>query len=155
MRTKLSLQKISFFIGLTIFSLQTSAQCKGFVKRADFSALAAFEYCGNVRAAKMYSGDEAKLNQKVEVGKRYRIVMNNQKFLGDVNISIKDEKGKALGSEVVSEDTNYWEVMVTENQTIYIYLKAPKEESTIGIASSGCVALAVGELDNEELVVYP
>lgn len=155
MKNHISLRKISLFISLVLFGIESSAQCNGFVKRADFSALTAFEYCGNVRAAKMYSGDEAKLNQKAEVGKRYRIVMNNQKFLGEVDLSIRDEEGQLIGREIESEDANYWEVMVNNKQTINIYLKAPTEKSTVGIATSGCVAIAIGHLDNDELVAHP
>lgn len=155
MKPILSVQKIFLFTALFATSYQSFSQCKGYAKRADFSALDAFDFCENVRVAKMYSGDEAKINQKMTLGKRYRIVVDNQKFIGDVALSIRDEQEKIIGKEVKTETENYWEVMVDKNQTIHIYLKVPKEQSTVGILSSGCVALAIGELENETLVVYP
>ena len=155
MKNYLTTQKIFLFIGLIVFSVESTGQCKGFVKRADFSALSAFEYCGNVRAAKMYSGDEAVLTQKVEVGKRYRIVVRNHDYIGEVNLAVKDKAGKIIGKKVVLEFDSYWELMVEKDQIINIYLNAPEEKSTIGIASSACVAVAVGEMGNEELVAQP
>jgi len=152
MKVKTAHLKIALLICFLFIAQWSMAQCKGFAKRADFSELSAFEYCGNIRAAKMYSAEEAKLLQFLEKGRRYRVVIKSQKYLGKVNLSIKNAAGNSIGQRIEEEESVYWEVSVAKAQNTFLILSTENEKSTTGIVSSGCVAVAVGFMENEELV---
>lgn len=83
----------------------------------DFSALNAFEYCGEVKVAKMYHNSEADINHKMEPNKRYRILADAQDYLGKVEIQLRFT-----------------------------------ETTANGMNNAGCVVLAVGEMENDNLV---
>jgi predicted nucleic acid-binding Zn-ribbon protein len=140
---------------ISLFSHFSFAQCGKFIKKADLTLMQAYEHCGNSKAARMYSGEKAVINQKVETNKRYRIMTMAHKILGEPHVSIVNAKGEELGIEAQQEEQSYWELMVEKDQVVQIRLQLPEEESTIQMSTSGCVAIFIGEMEVQELVMTP
>lgn len=148
-------QKTMFAIvtlsALMTFSNLSFGQCKSFVKQIDFSPLQSFEYCDEVKVAQMYSSSEANLKQKLETNKRYRILADAQTHIGELQVNVINQKGDTISMEVKTKENHYWEVMSNKKEKVEIQLRF-KESSTTGINTAGCVVLAIGEIENKNLV---
>lgn len=148
-----NLKKTIALVGcLSLFSTFTFGQCKNILKKADLSALKAYEHCGNARVAQMYSGDEASIPQEVKSSKRYRLMTITQKRLGVIKVVILGENGDTLGVKTEEGQQSYWDLMVDNNQQVQINISVPEESSTVGIDAFGCVAVVLGEIENTDLV---
>ena len=137
---------------LSLFSTISFGQCKNMLKKTDLSEMKSYEYCGNARVAKMYSGDEASIPQKIKSTKRYRLMAIAQKRLGELKVVLLGENGDTLGVKTENKDHPYWDLMVDNNQQVQINISVPEESSTVGIDAFGCVAVILGEIENTDLV---
>jgi hypothetical protein len=151
MEKAIILVKTLVFSSLMAFSTLGYGQCKGFVKQVDFSALNAFEYCGEVKVAQMYHNSEADINHKMEANKRYRILADAQDYLGKVELNVINQKGDTVSMEVNTPDQRYWELLSSDKGKVEIQLRFT-ETATNSMDNAGCVVLAVGEMENNNLV---
>lgn len=133
------------------FSTLSFGQCKNFIKQVDFSPLNAFEYCDEVKVAQMHPSSEAVVSQKLETNKRYRILADAQTHIGNLDVVAMNQKGDTVSLEIKTKDYRYWEIMSDKKEKVNIQLRF-KETSTTGINTAGCVVLAIGEMENENLV---
>ena len=136
---------------LMTFSTLCFGQCKNFIKNVDFSPLQSYEYCSEVKVAQMYSNSEAEIKQKLEPNKRYRILANAQNHIGEMHLNAVNQKGDTVSMEVKTNENRYWEIMSDKKGKVEIQLHFTKS-STTGINTSGCVVLAIGEMENSNLV---
>lgn len=143
--------KTLVFSSLMFASVWSFGQCKTFVKQVDFSALNAFEYCGEVKVAEMYSNSQAEVKQKMESNKRYRILADAQDYLGEVQLSVVNQKGDTVSIEVNANNQRYWEIINNNKGKVEIQLSF-NESPKNGMNTTGCVVLAVGEMENDNLV---
>jgi hypothetical protein len=143
--------KIAIVVTSILLGKEVNAQCKNFVKKADFSVMKAYE-CKGLQVAEMYGGDEAQIPITMEDAKRYRIMASAQDHMGKLELSITNGEGKEIGIEVNEEQQTYYEVMVSEKQAVNIDLKVVRGKNKARLNTSGCVALAIGEMDNIEMV---
>lgn len=143
--------KTLVFSSLMAFSTLSYGQCKSFVKQVDFSALNAFEYCGEVKVAEMYPNSEADVKHKMEPNKRYRILADAQDYLGKVELNAINQKGDTVSMEINTPDQRYWELLSNDKGKVEIQLRFT-ETATNGMNNAGCVVLAVGEMENDNLV---
>jgi len=151
MKTKL--KKSILFIGcISLFSTFSFGQCKNILKKADLSAMIAYEHCENTKVAKMYKGDQASIPQEIKSNKRYRLMTVAQKRFGEVNVYILGENGDTLGIKTKETNQRYWDLMVDKNQQVQIKISVPNESSKTGIDVFGCVAIILGEIENTDLV---
>lgn len=142
---------IFILIVLMTFSNLSFGQCKNFVNSLDFSPLQAFEYCEDIKVAQMYSSSKAEIKQKLEPNKRYRILANAQNHIGEMHLNAVNQKGDTVSMEVKTNENRYWEIMSDKKEKVEIQLHFTKA-STTGINTSGCVVLAIGEMENSNLV---
>lgn len=143
--------KTLVFSSLMFASAWSFGQCKTFVKQVDFSPLNAFEYCGEVKVAQMYSNSQAEVRQKMESNKRYRILADAQDYLGEVQLSVVNQNGDTVSIEVNVNNQRYWEIINNDKGKVQIQLSF-NEKANNGINTTGCVVLAVGEMENNNLV---
>lgn len=151
MKHQKTIQYFFCFSFLLMTYTQGYGQCKNFVKSVDFTALNSFEYCDEVKVAQMYSDSEAKLRQKLESNKRYRILAEAQSHIGDLSVAVINQKGDTVSMEVTTKNQRYWEVRSQKKEKVEIQLNFRKSATT-GINAAGCVVLAIGEMENESLV---
>jgi hypothetical protein len=154
MKSRKQLIGLSLAILAYLISTFSYAQCNRFIRKSDFSALDAYEYCGSIQAAHMYSGDSAMLLFPVQKQKRYRLVVKSQEYLGEIELRLTNKEGKEVGYKSGKSST-YWEVMAETDQPIQITLKVAKKPLPTGFDTEGCVALAIGQIDNKEIVAAP
>lgn len=145
------MKAIFILSALMAFSNLSVGQCKNFVKQVDFTPLKSFEYCDEVKVAQMYSSSEADLKQKLETNKRYRILAEAQTHIGDLKVNVLNQKGDTVSMEVKTKQGRYWEIMSDKKEKVEIQLRF-KETLTTGINTAGCVVLAIGEMQNGNLV---
>jgi hypothetical protein len=146
-----TMKTIFTLCALMTFSSLCFGQCKNFVKKINYSPLQSFEYCDEVKVAQMYSNSEAEIKQKLETNKRYRILAEAQTHIGDLKVNDVNQKGDTVSMEVKTKQGRYWEIMSDKKENVEIQLRF-KESSTTGINSAGCVILAIGEMENKNLV---
>lgn len=151
MKHQKTMKAIFILSALMAFSNLSVGQCKNFVKQVDFTPLKSFEYCDEVKVAQMYSSSEADLKQKLETNKRYRILAEAQTHIGDLKVNVLNQKGDTVSMEVKTKQGRYWEIMSDKKEKVEIQLRF-KETSTTGINTAGCVVLAIGEMQNGNLV---
>lgn len=151
MKTTIFLVKTLVFSFLMSYSALSYGQCNGFVKQVDFSSLNAFEYCGEVKVAQMYSNSEAEVKHKMEANKRYRILADAQDYLGQVELNVINQDGDTVSMEVNTPDHRYWELLSSDQGKVNIQLRFT-ETANNSMNNAGCVVLAVGEMENDNLV---
>ena len=140
---------------LNLFTLPTYSQCKRFSKKIDYTVMDHYDHCNKSKVGLMHSGDQVNFHQRVEVGKNYRITTQASKNLGKIEVIILNGRGEVIGVESRKEQHAYWDLTPEKDQVVYIQLKTQKEESTIDITTSGCLALIIGEKESTQLVSIP
>lgn len=143
---------------LQIFCIDAYSQCRGFIKKVDLSMLDDYDYCGEVMSASMYSTDSAEIMMKFQSKNKYRILVEAQKYLGEVQVEVTNSSNELISMEVVNGSHKFWEVYTTEKEKVEFKIKfrSSKEKSLgHGIQAAGCVVLAVGNLNLDELVSLP
>lgn len=152
---KTTVKKAITFLGcISLFTSFSFGQCKNILKKADLSAMQSYELCGNAKVAKMYSGDEASISQKVSSNKRYRLMTVAQNRLGMLNTIILSTTGDTLGVKIEGHEQRYLDLMVEKDQLVVIKIRVPEASTTNGINAYGCVAVILGEIENTELVSF-
>jgi hypothetical protein len=99
----------------------------------------------------MYHNSEADINHKMEANKRYRILADAQDYLGKVELNVINQKGDTVSMEVNTPDQRYWELLSSDKGKVEIQLRFT-ETATNSMDNAGCVVLAVGEMENNNLV---
>jgi len=156
--------KNTTFMGvcLTIF-LQSAgqralAQCKTFNKKIDYSILDEYAYCRSVQSAMMYSSDTAEVEMKLSSKSKYRILLEAQAYLGEVQLEAINQSEEIISIYVAGENRKYWEVFTEEKEKVAFkitFQKTTSKQLDHGIEAAGCVVLAVGKISLEELVEIP
>ena len=87
----------------------------------------------------------------MESNKRYRILADAQDYLGEVQLSVVNQKGDTVSIEVNANNQRYWEIINNNKGKVEIQLSF-NEKTNNGMNTTGCVVLAVGEMENDNLV---
>ncbi|MAC96246.1 MAG: hypothetical protein CMC96_12190 [Flavobacteriales bacterium] len=151
MTTQKTMKTIFTLCALMTFSNLCFGQCKNFIKNVDFSPLQSFEYCSEVKVAQMNSSSKAQIKQKLETNKRYRILADAQSHIGELQLNVINQKGDTVSIEVKTNENRYWEIVNDQKEKVEIQMYFTKT-STTGINTAGCVVLAIGEMENSNLV---
>jgi hypothetical protein len=155
MRTISLISLILAFI-LQFIAIGLWAQCKGFAKQVDLSLLDEYNYCGNVMTAEMYSEDSAEVDIKLEPRRKYRILIEAQEYLGQARLEVLDKSEEVISLKLETEGNSYWEIFSESRQKVLLKIDfVARLQSNHGINAVGCVLLAVGNIELEELVEKP
>ncbi len=138
-----------FFLCLVIFSIKTSAQCKGFAKKICKMELLPYIHDGNYHAAILTEGEEAELYKTFYADQEYRIAVCGSEALPAIEFKVIDANRNVLYDNKEHNMSKTWDFKLQSSQQLKIVVKIPasgqkKPDSEI---VNGCVAIMFGFKD--------
>lgn len=133
-------------IGLCLlFNTDAFAQCKNFTKKEGFPAVSPYKHNGQITSTKFMPGDEAEIEMTFNGGNEYRVLVVNQKVIGNVELKIMDKSKKVLFSSKDGDEMPKWDFRVKNTQNLIVAIKVPEmDEHSNKITPEGCVSILVG-----------
>lgn len=95
----------------------------------------------------MAAGESAELSMILRGGKKYRILVKGS--FSDMEIQIYDRLHTLVYDNTKHDMAQLWDFNIKATQEYHIVVTAPFDDGYSDGASRGCVALAVGFLDND------
>lgn len=153
---KYNLPLIVLIFSILCSSNAIHAQCKGFQKKADLSLLNGFDFCGEVQSALMNSADSAVVPLQLAERKKYRILVDNQEYIGTPQVFVINSSLDTISTQLVFTQKRYWEVFSKFDEQVSIHIKFQKRKVRHQeMNAAACVLLAVGKIEFDEVVSAP
>jgi len=126
------------------FTIDASAQCKGFAKQSCLPELKSYVHDGNYHAAVLVEGEEAELYKTFYADMEYRVAICGADNLPNVEFKILDSNKNVLFN---SKDNNYprtWDFKLESSQQLKLVVKVTNFSQPGDTPSSGCVSIMFG-----------
>lgn len=123
-----------------------SQTCNRLAKKS-VKSLAPFRSNGNLNKVLLAEGESAELSMILRGGKKYRILVKGS--FDAMEIQIYDRLHTLVYDNTKHDMAQLWDFKINATQEYHIVVTAPFDNGYSDGASRGCVALAVGFLDND------
>ena len=104
------IKSFCFLVLFNIIAAPILAQCDRIAGKMDLAPLEEYDFCGDLRAALMYTSDSTEVDIKLQPRTKYIILIESQSYLGTPVLGVVNKDEKLLSFEVLSDDYRYWEV---------------------------------------------
>jgi hypothetical protein len=138
---------IGLLLCLSLFSIDSNAQCKRFTKRNCVPSLAPFVHNGQLTSAIFNPGETADIEMTFNAGKEYRIIVCGQEMLGNVQFKVLDKSRKVIYKSGEDETNPSWDFKVASTQQLIIQIVVPKvdqKNQLTQLTPQGCVSILIG-----------
>ncbi len=147
-----SYRSILFFCAI-VASLNTSAQCRIFVKNHCAEAMQGYIMSENFNGAKMMPGDEAEMKMAFYGGEEYRMMVCHHPMLEGVSFKVMDSNKNILFDNS-GQDIDHFDFRMESTEELTMEMKILGDGS-LGITPMGCVAILVGKKLKDTNAVNP
>lgn len=148
------MKKILFLIilcsTLTLISIQSYSQCKGFAKNVCKLELLPYIHDGIYNATILSEGETAELFKTFYSGQEYRIAVCGDEKLPSIEYEVLDSDRNTLYSNKDHNYCNTWDFSLEASQQLIISIQVPTNEEITDKLVSGCIAVLVGFLNQED-----
>lgn len=122
--------------------------CNRLAKRS-VKNLEPFRFNGSLNKVLLSRGESAELSLILRGGKKYRILVDGGNVMGPLSFKIYDRHQTLVFDNSKHDMAQYWDFNIGATQEYHIVVTYPiSDEGYSDITTRGCVALAVGFLDN-------
>jgi hypothetical protein len=133
---------------ITLFSIESFSQCKGFTQKQCMPQLKPYIHNGQMNNIQLFPGQTADLTQTFYSGQEYRILVCNQEVLGDeLYFEVFTKDGKLVYTNKEKDNKKIWDFSVASTQNLTIHVTVPENDSPSVAEQTGCVAVMVGFKD--------
>lgn len=113
--------------------------------------LAPFRFNGTLNKVMLSEGESAELSLVLRGGKKYRILLNGGRTSGKLSFKIYDKFQSLVFDNSKHDMAQSWDFNIGATQEYHIVVSYPSgDEGYNDTTMRGCVALAVGFLDNNQ-----
>ena len=122
--------------------------CNRLAKRS-IKNLEPFRFNGSLNKVLLSRGESAELSLILRGGKKYRILVDGGSVMGALSFKIYDRHQTLVFDNSKHDMAQYWDFSIGATQEYHIVVTYPiSDKGYSDITTRGCVALAVGFLDN-------
>ncbi len=133
-----------------LFTLDTQAQCKAFVKTGCLPQLAPYIHDGSYQAVIMSEGEEAEVYKTIFAGQQYRLYLCIDSSLPNVEFVVSDIHRNILFDNRKNGNVKQWDFKPDASQQIKVTIRIPKSKKQGDSEQElvfGCVGVLFGLLD--------
>lgn len=127
----------------------SNAQCKNFAKKICKLELLPYIHDGIYNATTLAEGETAELYKTFYSGQEYRIAICGDDLIPKIEFEVMDSDRNILFSNKSKNFTKVWDFKLESSQQLIISIQVPTNDKVTDQLSSGCVAVLVGFLNNE------
>lgn len=131
------------------FATESNAQCKEFAKKICKLELLPYIHDGIYNATILAEGETAELFKTFYSGQEYRLAICGDDMLKTVEFEVLDGERNVLFSNKDHNYAKFWDFKLESSQQLIISIQVPTNDEMSDQLSSGCVAVLVGFLNNE------
>lgn len=147
------MKRVVFIISLVVLiftlNVNVNAQCKNFAKKICKMELLPYIHDGIYNATTLAEGETAELFKTFYSGQEYRISICGDDLIPKVEFVVMDADRNVLFNNKDKNFTKSWDFKLESSQQLIISLAVPTNDKVTDQLSSGCVAVLVGFLNNE------
>lgn len=141
MKTTIKIALLIFFF-LAVPNLLI-AQCNEYTKKECIPQLTPYTFNGQLNNAVLSEGETAELQLTFYKDQEYRILVEGEKSLGDIQFQLFDTDYNLLYDNADEDHTNLWDFMVESTDDFVIRVLVPEDRAKEQI-ESGCVSILIG-----------
>ena len=143
------MKKVFAILILYGFTFCAQAQnCNRLAKRS-VKNLEPFRFNGSLNKVLLSRGESAELSLILRGGKKYRILVDGGNVMGVLSFKIYDRHKTLVFDNSKHDMAQYWDFNIGATQEYHVVVTYPfSNEGYNDVITRGCVALAVGFLDN-------
>lgn len=138
-----------FIFSLFLFYSNSNAQCKGFAKNVCKLQLLPYIHDGVYNATVLSEGESAELFKTFYSGQEYRLAVCADSKLGKIQFEVLDGQRNVLFSNKDKGYATVWDFKLQSSQQLIIVIQVPTSDQVKDKIASGCVAVLIGFMNNE------
>ncbi|HBX49601.1 MAG: hypothetical protein A2W98_05935 [Bacteroidetes bacterium GWF2_33_38] len=131
------------------FATESNAQCKNFAQKICKLELLPYIHDGIYNATTLAEGETAELFKTFYSGQEYRLAICGDDMLPRVEFEVLDGERNVLFSNKNNNYSKVWDFKLESSQQLIISIQVPTNDKMSDQLASGCVAVLVGFLNNE------
>lgn len=140
---------IVVFLIAAVPTVSSAQGCKNFAKKVCKLELLPYIHDGIYNATTLAEGETAELFKTFYSGQEYRIAICGDEQLPKIEFQVLDGDRNVLYDNKKNNNAKYWDFKLESSQQLIITLQVPTSDNLSDQLTSGCVAVLVGFLNNE------